>query len=101
MKDIRLVVGRIFVFDVFAGGEKVINRIQAGQDRPSQMELGRLEVYSVMDLPWFLMEMVKAPKSCTPPMMVDPTKIQIMAGTQPRIITIAGPTIGPVPAMEA
>ena len=60
-----------------------------------------LEVYSAMDLPWFLMEMIRAPKSCTPPMMMEPTKIQIMAGSHPQMMAIAGPTMGPVPAMDA
>src|SRR5680860_1850628 len=44
-----------------------------------------LEVYSAIDFPWFLMEITRAPKSCTAPMMIDPAKIQIRAGTHPQI----------------
>jgi len=39
------------------------------------------------------------PKSCTAPMKMDPNNTQHNAGTQPHIIAMAGPTMGPVPAM--
>jgi hypothetical protein len=55
---------------------------------------------SEIDFPWFLKDMTKAEKSCTAPMTIDPTKTQIIAGTQPQMTAIAGPTIGPVPAIE-
>ena len=42
----------------------------------------------------------KAPKSCTAPMRMEPNTTQSSAGTQPHMIAIAGPTIGPVPAIE-
>jgi len=44
--------------------------------------------------------MTIAPKSCTAPMKMLPTTTQITAGTQPQIMPIAGPTIGPVPAID-
>jgi hypothetical protein len=59
-----------------------------------------LEVISEMDLPSLRMEIINALKSCTAPMITEPRKTQRMAGSQPHIIAIAGPTIGPVPAIE-
>ena len=41
-----------------------------------------------------------APKSCTAPIKIDPKTTQRSAGTQPHMMAMAGPTIGPVPAME-
>ena len=41
-----------------------------------------------------------APKSCTAPMKIEPSTTQSNAGTQPHMMAIAGPTIGPVPAIE-
>ena len=59
-----------------------------------------LAVYSEMDLPWLRMEMIRAPKSCTAPITILPTKIHSIAGSQPQMMAIAGPTIGPVPAID-
>jgi hypothetical protein len=59
-----------------------------------------LEVNSDTDLPWFRMEMISAPKSCTAPITMEPTNTHSSAGTQPQMTAMAGPTIGPVPAME-
>ena len=42
----------------------------------------------------------KAPKSCTAPINIEPRTTQRSAGTQPHMIAIAGPTIGPVPAID-
>ena len=39
------------------------------------------------------------PRSCTAPMKIDPNTTQSSAGSQPHITAMAGPTIGPVPAM--
>ena len=41
-----------------------------------------------------------APKSCTAPMKMEPSTTHNSAGTQPHMMAIAGPTIGPVPAIE-
>ena len=54
---------------------------------------------SPMVCPRFRRLMTKAPKSCTAPMKIDPNSTHIKAGTQPHMMAIAGPTIGPVPAM--
>ncbi len=59
-----------------------------------------LEVYSEMDFPWLRMEMISAPKSCTAPMTTLPTNTHNRAGTHPQMMAIAGPTMGPVPAIE-
>jgi hypothetical protein len=59
-----------------------------------------LTVICAMDLPWFRMEMTSAPKSCTAPITIDPRNTHIIAGSHPQIIPMAGPTIGPVPAIE-
>ena len=42
----------------------------------------------------------KAPKSCTAPIRMEPNTTHKRAGTQPHMMAIAGPTIGPVPAIE-
>ncbi len=47
------------------------------------------------------MEIINEPKSWTAPIIIEPTKTQISAGSHPQITAIAGPTMGPVPAMEA
>ena len=57
-------------------------------------------VKSPMVFPLFLMEIIRAPKSCTAPANIVPPTIQITAGTQPHITPMAGPTIGPVPAID-
>ena len=59
-----------------------------------------LEVVSAMETPLFLMDTTSAPKSWTAPITMEPMSIHSIAGTQPQIIPIAGPTIGPVPAIE-
>ena len=46
------------------------------------------------------MEMIRAPKSCTAPITTLPTNTQSSAGTHPQMMAMAGPTMGPVPAME-
>ena len=58
------------------------------------------DVISEIDFPWLRRDITSAPKSCTAPMTMVPTSTQIRAGTQPQITPIAGPTMGPVPAME-
>ena len=45
-------------------------------------------------------ETTSAPKSCTAPMKIEPNTTHSSAGSQPHITAIAGPTIGPVPAIE-
>ena len=39
-------------------------------------------------------------KSCTAPIRIEPKTTQSRAGTQPHMMAMAGPTIGPVPAIE-
>ena len=46
------------------------------------------------------MEATSAVMSCTPPMKIEPTRIQISAGSQPNISPARiGPTIGPAAAI--
>ena len=54
-----------------------------------------------MDLPFARMLMQSAEKSCTAPTSRVPTTTQIIAGTQPQITAMAGPSMGARPAMEA
>ena len=49
--------------------------------------------------PSFRMDTTSAPKSCTAPMKIDPSTTHSSAGSQPQNTAIAGPTMGPVPAM--
>ena len=49
--------------------------------------------------PRFLIEITKAPKSCTAPMKIEPRITHKRAGNHPQNTAIAGPTIGPVPAI--
>ena len=57
-------------------------------------------VISAIDFPSLRIEMTRQEKSCTAPMKMEPKKTHNIAGTQPQMIPIAGPTIGPVPAIE-
>ena len=59
-----------------------------------------MPVISAIVWPLCRREMTSAPRSCTAPMNTDPRKIHIKAGTQPQMMPMAGPTMGPVPAME-
>ena len=49
--------------------------------------------------PRFRSETTKAPKSCTAPIKTQPNKTHSKAGNHPQNTAMAGPTIGPVPAM--
>ncbi len=57
-------------------------------------------VRSPKDLPLPRMEIIKEPKSWIAPMNIEPKNTQIKAGIQPQIIAMAGPMIGPNPAIE-
>lgn len=59
-----------------------------------------LPAMSPMERPWFRKEITIEPKSCTAPMKMEPIRIQTSAGTQPQMMAMAGPTIGPVPVIE-
>ena len=50
--------------------------------------------------PRLRMETTSEPKSCTAPIRMEPNKTQRRAGTHPQMTASAGPTIGPVPAIE-
>jgi hypothetical protein len=50
--------------------------------------------------PRFRIETTSAPKSCTAPIRIDPKKTHKSAGSHPHMTAIAGPTIGPVPAID-
>lgn len=50
--------------------------------------------------PLCLSDNIIDPKSCTAPIKMHPKTTHISAGTHPHIMPIAGPTIGPVPAIE-
>jgi len=59
-----------------------------------------LPVRSPMVRPSFRRDMTIEPKSCTAPMKIEPMRIHTRAGSHPQIMAMAGPTMGPVPAME-
>lgn len=59
------------------------------------------DAISPMDLPWLRSETIIEPKSCTVPMNIEPKMTRIIAGTQPQMIAIAGPTTGSVPTIDA
>ena len=59
----------------------------------------RSPVRSPMVFPLFRAETTMEEKSCTAPMNMDPRNTQMKAGTHPQIIPMAGPTMGPSPAM--
>ena len=50
--------------------------------------------------PRFRSETTREPRSWTAPIRIEPKTIQRTAGTQPQITPMAGPTMGPVPAIE-
>ena len=77
---------------------RAINKI----DRKSNRALGAktLPATSPTVCPRFLRETTRAPKSCTAPINIEPKITQRSAGTHPQITASAGPTIGPVPAIE-
>lgn len=45
-------------------------------------------------------ETTRAPKSCTAPIRMEPKSTQSRAGSHPQMTATAGPTMGPVPAMD-
>ena len=55
---------------------------------------------SPIDWPRFRRLTTNDPKSWTAPMKIEPSTTQRSAGSQPQKTAIAGPTIGPVPAIE-
>ena len=59
-----------------------------------------VEIISPMDIPLLRTEAKSAPKSCTPPKKIPPTKIQRATGSHPKIAAPIGPVIGPAPAMD-
>ena len=59
-----------------------------------------MPVMSAMVWPLWRREITRAPRSWTAPMKIEPRKTQSRAGTQPQMMPMAGPTMGPVPAME-
>ena len=62
--------------------------------------LSNLPAMSPTVCPLLLKLTTKAPKSCTAPIRIEPKTTQSRAGTQPHMMAMAGPTIGPVPAIE-
>ncbi len=50
--------------------------------------------------PRFRSDTTSAPKSCTAPTKIEPKSTHSSAGSQPQITAMAGPTIGPVPAID-
>ncbi len=55
---------------------------------------------SPIDWPRDRSDTTRAPKSCTAPMNMEPSNTHNSAGSQPQNIAMAGPTIGPVPAID-
>ena len=58
------------------------------------------EIISPIDCPLWRSDANRAPKSCTPPKKIPPTKTQRTTGTQPKIAAPIGPVIGPAPAID-
>jgi hypothetical protein len=57
---------------------------------------------SAIDRPRARRDAMRLEKSCTAPMKIDPTRIQITAGSHPQTAHARiGPTMGPTPAMLA
>ena len=52
------------------------------------------------DLPLFLTEAYSAPKSCTAPKKMPPTRTHSRTGSQPNIIATMVPVTGPAPQIE-
>jgi hypothetical protein len=63
-------------------------------------ELIYLAAISEILLPSFRIDIINAPKSWTAPIKILPRNTHKIAGNHPQIIPMAGPTIGPVPAIE-
>ena len=47
------------------------------------------------------METTRAPKSCTAPMKIAPSTTHSIAGSQPQMTAMAGPSIGDRPVIDA
>ena len=77
---------------------KAINKIE----RKSSRALGAstLPATSPTVCPRLRIDITREPKSCTAPIKIDPKMTQRSAGSQPHTTARAGPTIGPVPAIE-
>ncbi len=55
---------------------------------------------SQMERPWLRRLITRAEKSWTAPIRTVPTATQSIAGSQPQITAMAGPTMGAAPAMD-
>jgi len=54
-----------------------------------------------MDIPRARTDTTSAPRSCTQPTMMAPRTTHSMAGSQPQITAMAGPSMGDRPVTEA
>ena len=61
----------------------------------------RLSAMAPMERPLARAETTRAPKSWTQPTKMAPPTTQSMAGSQPQITAMAGPSMGDSPVMEA
>ncbi len=93
MKRMAMIRAKIAI--TIQSSKKMINK-----KRVLTLLLTTLAAKSPMDLPLALRDTTNAPKSWTAPKKIAPKKIQITAGTQPHMIAIAGPTMGPKPAID-
>ena len=81
-----------------------ITRSVKSQQNSEKNLLPALPMYfsitSPMDLPSFLTDAYREPKSCTAPKNTPPTSSQSKTGTHPNIAAMIGPCTGPAPAMD-
>ena len=61
----------------------------------------RFSVTLPSDIPRARMETTRAPKSCTAPMKIAPSTTHSIAGSQPQMTAMAGPSIGERPVIDA
>ena len=60
----------------------------------------RSRARSPIERPLFRIDTTSAAKSCTAPIRIEPRITHMSAGSQPHMMPMAGPTMGPVPAIE-
>ena len=61
----------------------------------------RFSVTFPSDIPRARMDTTSAPKSCTAPTKMAPRTIHTIAGSQPQMTAMAGPSIGDSPVIDA
>ena len=59
-----------------------------------------LSISCASDLPLFFIEAYRAPKSCTAPKKMPPTRTHSTTGTQPKAMATIVPVTGPAPQID-